>query len=266
MTRPLFPDIVVNGVTLDADDIAAEAQNHPAPRGKPGLAWRRAARALAVRRLLLDAAHAREIDEAPRELAPGKFETPQDARIRALLEQVVVPEPVSEPALRARYDRDPGAFRAPSLYEAAHILFAAPPDDTEARKKAHDRARGILEILRRDPGRFGEIARAESDCTSRDAGGVLGQLASGDTVPEFEAALRSAPLSEINGTPVETRYGIHVLRLDARAEGAVLPFEAVRPRLAEAAEKAAWAKAAHGYVTALLEGADIRGMDLLNAA
>ena len=43
MTRPLFPDIVVNGVTLDADDIAAEAQNHPAPRGKPGIAWRKAA-------------------------------------------------------------------------------------------------------------------------------------------------------------------------------------------------------------------------------
>ena len=43
MTRPLFPEITVNGTVLSAAAIAAEAQNHPAPAGKPGLAWRRAA-------------------------------------------------------------------------------------------------------------------------------------------------------------------------------------------------------------------------------
>ncbi len=41
MGKPLFPDIVVNGTTLVAADIAAEAQNHHAPKGKPGLAWLR---------------------------------------------------------------------------------------------------------------------------------------------------------------------------------------------------------------------------------
>ena len=36
--------------------IAAEAQNHEAPKGKPGLAWRKAARALVIRELLLQEA------------------------------------------------------------------------------------------------------------------------------------------------------------------------------------------------------------------
>lgn len=49
---PLLPEVVVNGETIPPAAIAAEAQMHPAPAGKPGLAWRAAARALAVRALL----------------------------------------------------------------------------------------------------------------------------------------------------------------------------------------------------------------------
>ena len=54
--KPLLPDVTVNGVLIDPTLIANEAQNHPAPQGKPGLAWQAAARALAVRTLLLQEA------------------------------------------------------------------------------------------------------------------------------------------------------------------------------------------------------------------
>ena len=47
--KPLLPPVTVNGVTISPERIAAEAQNHPAPKGKPGLAWKAAARALALR-------------------------------------------------------------------------------------------------------------------------------------------------------------------------------------------------------------------------
>jgi peptidyl-prolyl cis-trans isomerase C len=50
--------------------------------------------------------------------------------------------------------------------------------------------------------------------------------------------------------------------MDARAEGAVLPFEAVRPRLAEAMEKAAWTRAARVFVDGLVARAEIAGADL----
>ena len=266
MNKPLFPDIVVNGTTLSAADIAAEAQNHHAPKGKPGLAWRKAARALAIRHLLLEEAGARGLSAAPRELSPGRTETPQEALIRALLEQVLDPAPPTEGELRAVYDRDPGAYRAPSLFQPAHILFAAAPGDEPARAQARARADAALAELQKSPGRFGDIARAQSDCSSRDAGGELGQLSSGDTVPEFEAALRTAPVGEVYDRIVETRYGLHILRLDGRAEGAVLPFSAVRERLAEAAEKAGWTRAAHDYVSELLRDADIQGMDMGIAA
>ena len=262
MGKPLFPDVVVNGRKISATDIAAEAQNHPAPRGKPGLAWRKAARALVIRQLLLEEAKAKEITAEPRTLSPGRIETGDEARIRGLLELAVVPEPVSEETLQAAYDKDPGAHRAPTLFQPAHILFAAAPDDASAQDQAWSRAEAALTILRDSPERFGEIARTESDCPSRANDGQLGQLASGSTVPEFERAMRKAEVGAIHPVPVSTRYGVHVLRLDARVEGDVLPYESVRPRLAIACEKANWARAARAYVSALLDDAKVEGLDL----
>jgi peptidyl-prolyl cis-trans isomerase C len=178
------------------------------------------------------------------------------------MEEGVAPDPVTEADLRAAYDRAPGAYRAPALYQPAHILFAARPDDTPVRTRARERAKAALQTLRDNPRRFAELAREESDCPSRDAGGELGQIGSGETVPEFEAALRAAPLGEIHDQLVETRYGYHVLRLDMRADGAILPFEAVRPRLARACEKANWTRAARGFVQGLIDRAEISGLDL----
>ena len=81
-------------------------------------------------------------------------------------------------------------------------------------------------------------------------------------MPEFEAALREAtPGVNSITNPLETRHGVHVLRLDDRIEGEILPFSAVRARLAEACEKANWTRAAHAFVGDLLDGAEIRGLD-----
>ncbi|TDK49636.1 peptidylprolyl isomerase [Antarcticimicrobium luteum] len=262
MTRPLFPEITVNGTVLSAAEIAAEAQNHPAPAGKPGLAWRRAARALAIRRVLLDEAGRLGLTPPQTELAPGRLETQEEAQIRELLAQNVHPAPLSEEELRRVYDRNPEAYRAPSLYQPAHILFAASPDDAKMRAAAQQRGVAVLEKLLAAPGRFAALAREESACSSRDAGGQLGQLSSGDTVAEFEAAMEAAPVGDIHRQLAETRYGYHILRVDARAAGEILPFDAVRPRLAEASEKAHWAAAANAYLAGLLERAEIVGLDL----
>ena len=266
MSKPLHPDIVVNGTTLVAADIAAEAQNQHAPKGKPGLAWRKAARALAVRQLMLEQAAAQGLTASPRELAPGQVETDEEALIRALMEQAVTPEPVRAADLRAAYDRNPGAYRGPSLFQAAHILFAARPGDKPARAVALERAEATLKKLCHTPKEFAAIAGRESECASREMGGELGQLTGSDVVPEFAAVLQVAVPGQVHDQVVETRFGMHVLRLDARATGDILPFDAARPRLLEAAEKVAWTRAAQGFVAGLLDKAEITGMDMNIAA
>ena len=65
--------------------------------------------------------------------------------------------------------------------------------------------------------------------------------------------------------PVLTRHGWHVVRMDAMAPGAVLPFDAVRGKIAAAMEKASWARAAREFMRTLVEKADISGADLRSA-
>ncbi|MFN7003128.1 MAG: peptidylprolyl isomerase [Roseinatronobacter sp.] len=255
--KPLLPPVFVNGIEISAERIAAEAQNHPAPKEKPGLAWKAAARALAIRELMLQEARARGLTPDPAEVAPGQFETEDEALIRQLSEVAITPTAADEADLRRVYSAHPDRFRAPSLYEAAHILF--PRQDDMAALHAH--ADAVLSELRANPRRFGELARMQSACSSKDNGGLLGQLGQGDTVPEFEAALDALDKGQISD-PVETRFGLHLIRLDARARGEVLPFETVLPRLRDAHAKAAWARAAARFTAELVAKARIKRVAL----
>ncbi len=258
---PLMPDVIVNGETIPSAAIAAEAQNHNAPQDKPGWAWKAAARAMAIRALLLQEGQRLGLEAEAREVAPGKLETGDEAMVRAVLETLIEPEQVSEAHCRAFYDRAPESFRAPSLFQPAHILFAARPEDAAARKTAMQNAQKALRDVLKDPKAFAGIAKAQSDCPSKENGGMLGQIGSGDTVPEFEAVLETLEAGQIHPEPVETRFGVHIIRMDEKAEGAVLPFEAVAPQIREKLEQVAWAKAAQRLTRDLVEKAEISGVD-----
>ena len=81
-------------------------------------------------------------------------------------------------------------------------------------------------------------------------------------MPEFEAAL--APLAEgdITQEPVLSRHGYHVIRLDALAEGQPLPYPAVRQKISDAMEKAAWVRGSRDFVNQLISTAEVSGAEL----
>ena len=89
----------------------------------------------------------------------------------------------------------------------------------------------------------------------------MGQLGPGDTVPEFEAILHQLEEGTITQTPTLTRHGWHIVRMDAVALGETLPFEAVKQKISDAMEKAAWANHARVFVDHLVASADITGAD-----
>lgn len=262
MNKPLFPDIIVNGQTIPSSEIAAEAQNHTAPAGKPGLAWRAAARALTIRALLLQEAEKRELHPEPKEVARGKTETEPEALIRQVLEQALDFEAPTTDAIRKVYEADKDRFRAPSLFEPAHILFAAAPNDPKARKTAKLRATAALAAVQGSPAEFHRLALEQSDCPSRSDGGRLGQISTGDTVPEFETALAILAPGALCTEPVETRYGFHVVRLDAKSIGEILPFDVVKVTISEALEKTVWAKCSLGFVNELVSKSEITGIEM----
>lgn len=249
------PPVRLDGVEIPPAEIAAEMQHHPAPHAEG--AWHAAAEALVLRRLLLAEAARQGVDATPEE-----DETPEDARLRRLLDaEIQVPE-ADEATCRRWFDANPARFRTKEVWHAAHLLLAADPGDAEARAAARARAETALAEVKAEPGRLGELAAAISDCPSREQAGDLGLVMPGTTVPEFEAALRATAPGDVHEAVVETRFGFHVLRMLHHEEGRALPFEAVRDRIAEWLQEATWRRAARQYMALLAGRARVEGIVL----
>ncbi|MDJ0608072.1 MAG: peptidylprolyl isomerase [Kiloniellales bacterium] len=255
--------IKINAACISQAAIQAEAQNHPAETPEAALAA--AAQALAVRELLLQEAGRQGIAAAPETDDKGRQEIGEEATIRTLLErEVTVPE-ADEATCRRYFDNNPQRFRSPDLFEAAHILFSAAPDDGAAYEKAVSEAEQVIAALQKDPGAFANLARRLSACSSAQNDGRLGQVSRGDTVPEFETFLANLEEGQLCPVPVRSRYGVHVLRLDRRIDGRQLPFEAVRDRIADYLQTASWQRAVAQYIHILAGRAEIHGIDLEGA-
>jgi peptidyl-prolyl cis-trans isomerase C len=252
--------VSVNDVAISNADIARETQHHPSP--DPDDAWSMATRALAIRELLSQEAERLGIEAEPTDDGEGRRETPQEARFRTLLEREVVVPRAEETACRRYYQANLRRFRSPDLFEAAHILFVAGPADLEARHRARQAAAALLAELRQDPTGFAAAAAMHSACPSSKHGGNLGQVSTGQTVAEFEMPLRAMVPGAVHPEPVETRYGVHVVRLDRRIDGEQLPFELVHQRIADYLDEAVRCRALQQYVSILAGRAKVRGVDL----
>jgi len=260
LTQNLRKVVSVNGVVVRHDEISREAQNHPAPT--PIAAWTAAARALAVRELLLQEARRIVIDAEPLADGEGRTETAEEASIRTLVEREVSTPSPDDAACRRYYQHNLKRFRSADLYEAAHILIAARPGDRAAYTAARTEAEAVTAALRDAPERFAEFARKHSACPSKAVGGNLGQLSTGDTAPEFDAALCAMAPAEITSEPVASRFGHHIIRLDRKIEGRQLAFELVQERIADYLVDRARHTAIAQFVARLTARAEITGVDL----
>ena len=249
-TRPV--PVSINGVAVSSAEIARETQHHTSP--DPDEAWLLATRALAIRELLTQEADRLGIVAEPVEDGEGRRETDDESRLRILIEREVCVPSAGEAECRRFYDANRRRFRSPDLFEAAHILV---PNGPEARETAER----LIARLQDTPALFGEMVALHSACPSSAQGGNLGQIGPGQTVAEFERALSGMSIG-LHPEPVESRYGLHVVRLDRRIEGRELPFESVRKRIADYLDEAVHRRALSQYVSVLAGRATITGVDL----
>jgi len=112
-------------------------------------------------------------------------------------------------------------FKVPDRVKVRHILIKTPsilpgakPDENavaEARKKAED----ILKQIKAG-GNFAELAKKNSDDPgSKAAGGELGWIVKGQTVPEFEKAAFSQEKGQTSDL-VQTTYGFHIIQTEEK--------------------------------------------------
>ena len=255
---PTFSEVRVNGVEISPEDIAQEIQHHPA--GSPEAAWTEAARALAIRELLLQEARRLGVDGVPEPDESGRVETDDDATVAELLDREVEPELPGEDECRRYYDTRRERFRTADLFEVSHILLEPEGGDDAAWRAAGVQARALIGEVADDPSAFAAAAREVSACPSAAQDGSLGQVRRGELVSAVQEVIETLAPGEIHRRPVRSDFGWHVIRLHRRIEGHVLPFEAVQGKIAEMMAARSWTVAATRYVADLAAGAEIEGV------
>ncbi len=253
---PTFSEVRVNGVEIDPDAIAQEIQHHPAPDADA--AWRGAARALAVRELLLQ--EARRLELAPSSGDEERSESEEDALISELLDAEVRLDEAGEDECRRYYDANRQRFRTPDLFEASHILIEPGGDSPDAWSAAGIEARRIANEVGDDPAAFAAAARQLSACPSAQQDGTLGQVRRGELVAEVQQAIEALAPGQTCRRPIRSKFGWHVIRLARCIEGHVLPFEAVQDKIADMMAARAWTMGAARYVADLAARSRVEGV------
>ena len=111
---------------------------------------------------------------------------------------------VTEDEIKRFYDENPDQFKGEETVTASHILV-----DTE------EKASEIRQQLESGKITFEDAAKQYSTCPSAQNGGSLGEFGRGQMVPEFDAACFEMQPGELRG-PVQTQFGYHLIRLDAK--------------------------------------------------
>ena len=252
-----LPIVRVNGVEVTSSAIAQEMQYHPADSQREVVFL--AAQALVLQELLKQ--RAAEIDL---EVETRDAETLEEATVRCLLEHEISTPEIGNTELETFYNSNPRSFTTPPLVSAKHILIAADPEDDLERSTQREIALNIIEQLQAGAS-FIDMVMTHSACPSKEQQGSLGQLSKGQTVPEFERQLLRLPLG-LAEQPIESRYGYHIVLVEQRVEGELVPYHMVKERIAAQLGQRVWQKSVTQYLQMLVGEATIEGITLQGAA
>jgi peptidyl-prolyl cis-trans isomerase D len=152
------------------------------------------------------------------------YRTPERVRAEYIVlaaEALARQEPPTEAEIKAAYDARASQFRVEEQRRASHILV-----------KTREEADKLLAELKKNPGRFAELAKKHSqDPGSAEKGGDLGFFGRGMMVKPFEDAVFKLGQNETQ--VVESEFGFHVLRVTGIQAGKARAYDEVRKDLAE---------------------------------
>ncbi|MDR2187456.1 MAG: SurA N-terminal domain-containing protein [Azonexus sp.] len=165
---------------------------------------------------------------------------------------------VSEDDIKAWYDSHRAQYeRREEERRASHILIASEkPGVDKARAKAEE----VLAEVRKNPGRFAELARKYSDDPgSAKQGGDLGLFGRKAMDKSFEDAAFALGEGKISGV-VQSDFGFHIIKLTGIYPPGPKPLAEVHSEIASELKKAAaarqFAEAAETFKTMVYEQAD----------
>ncbi|WP_196138594.1 peptidylprolyl isomerase [Aliikangiella sp. G2MR2-5] len=245
-----LPQISVNGKAIREEDLANELQYHPNKDFE--VVVQQAGQTLVIRELLHEEARKRCIEISA--------ENEEEALQQLIGDSISYEDPREDDCLRY-FANNPDKFTTMPLMEVDHILLAAAPDDVTGRETAKNQAKRIIDELKNDPLLFPSLAQQYSACPSKETGGNLGQLSKGQTVPEFERQLM--PLKQgLAESPIESRYGFHVVNITRKIEGKKLEYSMVADKVRGYLTHRVSHLAIQEFIQSLVEQAEIEGVEI----
>lgn len=163
------------------------------------------------------------------------FQAPEQANVEYVvldMDAVKAGVAVSAQDVKTYYDQNAARLTGNEERRASHILLAAGKDAPAAEKsKARARADELLAELRKNPGRFAELARKNSqDTGSASSGGDLDFFGRGAMVKPFEDAAFSLKKGEISDVVVSD-FGFHIIQLTDIKAPKTRSFEELKPEI-----------------------------------
>ncbi len=169
-----------------------------------------------------------------------------------------LPQP-SQQEIQAYYNQHQQEYQLPEQARARHILIqvlasADAKTDAAAKAKADD----VLKQLKAG-GKWDELAKKYSDDPgSKESGGELGFAQRGRMVPEFDKAIFSQPINEID--IVKSQYGYHIVQVEERSAAHTQSLADVLPTIQATLSREKVSKAEDGYAKQLAAEAAKNGL------
>lgn len=133
---------------------------------------------------------------------------------------------VGDKEVDAYYFSNPREFVVPAEATVREIVLLTEGADPEARRTQAEAIRA-----RAAAGEdFAALAKEVSQAGTKDSGGLLGTIHTGDIAPELEAIAFSIPVGSVSEV-IAMPHGFHLLKVDSRTDEFVRPVEEVREKI-----------------------------------
>jgi peptidyl-prolyl cis-trans isomerase D len=175
-----------------------------------------------------------------------------------------VPQP-SQQAIQQYYNDHGNEYSLPEQARSRHILISVPAGaDAKTDAAAKAKAELILKQLKAG-GSWTNLAKGYSDDPgSKDAGGELGFAQRGKMVPEFDKAIFTQKINDIE--IVKSSFGYHIIQVEERQQAHTQPLSEVQPTIVAALTRDASAQAQSNFAQQLTSEAVKNGLEKTAAA
>ena len=165
---------------------------------------------------------------------------------------------VSDVELERFYAENEARLTLPEQVRVRHILLKWKPMGTQDDRAAiREQMKPILERARAGEDFAALAAEYSEDFSTKTNGGDTGLFGPGTMVPEFEQVAFSLDVGEVSD-PVNTVFGVHILKLEERQEARLLPLDEVREQLRDYIREEKMEAAVEAKIDELRAAADVQ--------